>query len=73
MITSVFVTPSAFPVIVTDVDLLTVEETALNPVVDAPDATTTDAGTCSAALLLVRDTVVGLTAVPLRDTEHAFD
>lgn len=72
MITSVFVTPPPSPVIVTVVDLLTAEDTALNPVVEAPAATTTVDGTFNAALLLVKDTDIGLLAAALSDTEQAF-
>jgi hypothetical protein len=72
VITSVFVKLPTFPVIVTVSDWLTALETALNPVVSAPAATTTVLGTVSAALLLVRDTVTGLVAAALKYTEHAW-
>jgi hypothetical protein len=45
----------------------------LNPADFAPAATTTEAGTFSAALLLVSVTVVELVAAELRFTEHAID
>ena len=73
VITSVFDTLPSCPEIVTLTDLLTALETALNPVVVAPDATTTVDGTLSATLLLVSVTVVGLVAAALRYTEHAID
>ena len=58
---------------VTLTDWLTALETALNPADVAPVGTTTVAGTLSAALLLVKVTVVGLLAAALRDTVHASD
>ena len=73
VITLVFVTLPSCPAMVTLTDWLTALETAVNPVEVAPAATTTVAGTLSAALLLVRVTVVGLVAAALRDTVHAFD
>jgi hypothetical protein len=73
VITSVFVTLPSCPEMVTLTDWLTALETALNPVEVAPVGTTTVAGTVSAALLLVRVTVVGLLAAALRDTVHASD
>jgi len=73
VITSVFVTPPAFPVIVTLTDLVTAEATASKPVADAPAETVTEAGTRKTELLLVRETVVELLAGTLKYTEHPFD
>ncbi|MGA8088031.1 MAG: hypothetical protein WCA10_12040 [Terracidiphilus sp.] len=72
VMTSVSVTPPAFAVIVTLTDLLTASLTALNSAVFAPAATTTDAGTTSAGLLLDKDTEVALVAASLRYTEQTF-
>jgi len=66
VITSVLITLPAFPVIVTLTDLLTAAETALNPTLEAPAATVTEAGTFRAALLLVSATLVELVAGALR-------
>ncbi|WP_348260868.1 hypothetical protein P8935_13755 [Telmatobacter sp. DSM 110680] len=66
VITSVLITPPAFPVSVTFTDLLTAAETALNPTLEAPVAIRTEAGTCSEALLLVSEIFVELVAGALR-------
>jgi hypothetical protein len=71
VITSVFVTLSISAVIVTLTALLTASETAWNPAVVAPAATTIVVGTFSAALLLVSVTAAELFAGELRFTEHA--
>ena len=60
------------PVIVTVMDWLTAEVTALNPVVCAPSETVTAEGTANAELLLFKRTTVGVVADALKYTEHPF-
>ena len=72
VMTSVCVTPAAFPVMVTLTDVLTASATALNPAVFSPAATTTEGGRRSAALLLIKDIGVESVAEALRYTEQAF-
>ncbi|MGA8740931.1 MAG: hypothetical protein WB561_07070 [Terracidiphilus sp.] len=45
----------------------------MNPALAEPAATVTEAGTVSAALLLVSETVVALVAGALKDTVQTFD
>ena len=71
--TSVLVTPPALPVMVTLVALLTAEATALKLPELAPATIVTADGTCSAALLLVKVTLVALLAASLRDAVHVLD
>jgi hypothetical protein len=70
---AVLLTPSADPVIVTVTDWFTEEESTLNPAEFAPLWTCTDAGTCKALLLLLRDTETGLVAAAVKITEHDLD
>lgn len=70
--TSVWDTPSADAVRVTDCVVVTAATVALKPTVLEPGGTVTEAGTCRELLLLASDTVTGLPAEPLRYTEHAF-
>ena len=73
VITSVLVTPSALPVMVTLVVLATADETALKLPEVAPAAIVTDEGICRAELLLLSDTLVALLAAPLSVAEQVFD
>lgn len=73
VITSVVLTPFALPVMVTLVDLVTAEETALKLLEVAPAAIVTDDGTCREGLLLVSVTLVEDSKAPLKDTVHALD
>lgn len=70
--TSVCETPPALAVSVTDCVLLTVDTTALNPVVVAPVRTVTADGTETNWLSLERLTTNGLVAGALKVTVHAF-
>jgi hypothetical protein len=66
VMTSVSVTSSAFPAIVTFTDFVTASVTALKSAVFSPVSITTEAGTFKDALLLVSTTDVDFVAVALR-------
>lgn len=59
--------------IVTLICWLTPEEVALKLAEVSPVGTVTEAGTCNAALLLARFTVVELVAAAFKDAVQAFD
>ena len=73
VIPAVLLPPRAEAVIVTLTDWFTAEDTILNVAELAPVGICTDAGTCSALLLLFRSTVMLLLVTPLRLTEQDFD
>jgi hypothetical protein len=64
-------TPPAVAVSVAVCSVLTDEAVAVNPALEAPAATVTDAGTVTAALLLARFTVRGPAAAPVSVTVQA--
>jgi hypothetical protein len=63
--------PLALAVSIAVCAVLTAVAVAVNPALDAPVATVTDAGTVTALLLLVRLTGVALAAAPVSVTVHA--
>jgi len=63
--------PPAVAVSVAVCVVLTADAVALNPALDAPTGTVTDAGTVTAPLLLARFTSIALAAAPVSVTVHA--